>query len=385
MEEQEKNYREFFDFLSEFIENYRKAEAKHPYRINIIDELRARENAHSRILAKLLQFKTPNGEYEILESFVQYIIQEKKCSSFCNVHVKEPYIQQEMESIDLWIKDKDYAIIIENKIHGAPDQKEQLSRYIDSAKKMLNEEQIYVIYLTSTHEKKPTEQTWGEYKERFKERFLHLTFKDDILIWLIDKVLPNVNAKDKLLSSALEQYIDHLKEKYDLGNINQKINMELQDFIKDKWRINDEHLSDSYQKLQKKKEDLQKVSKQIENLMGEIDKQFVALFGEWKKSLSENYPNFKTMEHPLQAGVYIEINGKKFSLWLGYNFGQLYCEVDAEPIPPEIIEKLESLSFERENRGDESRVKWLESNSFKELYEEGIHLFKKVIDCVRNF
>ncbi|MDR0765880.1 MAG: hypothetical protein LBF09_02950, partial [Odoribacteraceae bacterium] len=44
-----------FEFLSRFKVASEKAASKLVYHINVIDELHANENAHSRILAKLLQ------------------------------------------------------------------------------------------------------------------------------------------------------------------------------------------------------------------------------------------------------------------------------------------------------------------------------------------
>lgn len=41
-----------------------------PYRMNIIDELHANENAHTRILLQLLRYKA-NGKYPILSSFLE--------------------------------------------------------------------------------------------------------------------------------------------------------------------------------------------------------------------------------------------------------------------------------------------------------------------------
>ena len=41
-----------------------------PYNINVIDELHANENAHSRILQKLLQYQDGFYRYRILESLL---------------------------------------------------------------------------------------------------------------------------------------------------------------------------------------------------------------------------------------------------------------------------------------------------------------------------
>ena len=58
---------QFLRFIPPFMERYRKAASKLPYHVNVIDELGADENAHSRILARLLQQKTAYEKFEILK------------------------------------------------------------------------------------------------------------------------------------------------------------------------------------------------------------------------------------------------------------------------------------------------------------------------------
>ena len=52
---------------------YESEKLKLPYHLNIIDELHINENGHSRILAKLLQYKSENQQYDMLESIIDFI------------------------------------------------------------------------------------------------------------------------------------------------------------------------------------------------------------------------------------------------------------------------------------------------------------------------
>ena len=106
---------------------------KLPYHLNIIEELHSNENAHSRILAKLLQYKNQYG-FVIYGSFLNYIVTRNQDKVFREITIQDPCITQEEERIDIWIRDKKYAIIIENKIFEAGDQNEQIKRYIGSNK-----------------------------------------------------------------------------------------------------------------------------------------------------------------------------------------------------------------------------------------------------------
>ena len=188
-----------------------------PYNINVIDELHANENAHSRILRKLLQYQDSFYRYRILKSLLHYISLLEGKEKFAKIEIQKPTITQEKERIDLWIRDKEsgYAIILENKIKGAVDQDAQLARYIQSTRQSgFNEENIYVIYLPSD-EHEPADYSWQynnvDYKESFKDRYVNLSFKSHILPWLKEEILPNCIIKEELLISAIKQYIDHLE------------------------------------------------------------------------------------------------------------------------------------------------------------------------------
>jgi hypothetical protein len=206
IKEEQSNYQYFFDLIERYKSLYRKLKSDLPYHLNVIDELHANENAHSRIFAKLLQQKTIENRYEILESFVEYLT-EQKANFLQNIKVENPKITQEEKRIDLWIRDKTYAIIIENKIHYATDKERQLERYIQKTREEgFRDEQIFVIYLSPEAEE-PNEQSWGECKNEFQDRYFNLSFCDNILQWLKEKVLPNIRLKDLFLRSAIEQYI----------------------------------------------------------------------------------------------------------------------------------------------------------------------------------
>ena len=217
-QEKIKNTLEIVKAINEYIA--RKAKEL-PYNINVIDELHANENAHSRILCKLLQYKDGFGKYRILEDLIQYISHLEDKEEFARIYIASPTITQEKERIDLRvIEPNQYAIIFENKVKGAGDQPSQLARYINKTiQKDVPKEIIYVVYLTADgHE--PTDDSWifvdkkgnqVKYKEEFAKRYVNLSFKTHILPWLKENILPNCIIKEELLISAIKQYIDHLE------------------------------------------------------------------------------------------------------------------------------------------------------------------------------
>ena len=65
---------------------------KLPYHLNIIDELHINENGHSRILTKLLQYKSDRGKYDFLESLLAYIVVKREHTSYSSLKIENPQI-----------------------------------------------------------------------------------------------------------------------------------------------------------------------------------------------------------------------------------------------------------------------------------------------------
>lgn len=206
-------YADILALAKEYSEKFEEVKKKQPYHLNIIEELHINENAHSRILAKLLQYKDNEGKYVFLQSLLEYI-NDKNGSScdFSKINVVSPEISQEKDRIDVLILDKDNAIIIENKICGAKDQEKQLSRYIKKVEgKKIPQGNIYIVYLTKYYQS-PSSDTWSSVREKsaFSARFLNLSYLCDILPWLETQTI-NLAETECYIKSSLEQYINYLQ------------------------------------------------------------------------------------------------------------------------------------------------------------------------------
>ena len=209
-------------------------QCEYPYRLNVIDELHINENGHSRILSKLLQYRSESGQYIYLESLLNYVNTHKSVNFPTRVH-PNPNITQEEERVDLWVRDKDFALIFENKACGAYDQDTQLFRYIQRTKNHgYLDNQIYVIYLPPTNDSAPSDYSWNGLESEFAERFVQLSFRDDIVEWMQNEVIPQINPKDKLLGTAMFQYCDYLKEMFNLNGNNMESHI---------WKVLDEEFN----------------------------------------------------------------------------------------------------------------------------------------------
>ncbi len=212
---------EFYNNVDELIKRNMQKKA---YDINLIDELHANENAHTRILMKLLEFNRDN-DYFIFQKFLE-LINKKLDLKYKIQNLALPKFCYQWANIDGYIyQDKQIAIIIENKIRGAIDQKEQIQRYIESANKIRNisSDQIYVIYLTEDGRKKVSDYSLTPYakeilgvKEDETGRFIEINYKEDMLPFFKDILSYLDFSKEVYLKSAIIQYIDYLDGRFGL-------------------------------------------------------------------------------------------------------------------------------------------------------------------------
>ena len=333
----------------------RQMEAKLPYHLNVIDELYINENGHSRILAKLLQYKSENQHYDMLESIIEFISRETRMESFGSIKVNQPDITQEKERIDLWVRDKDYAIIFENKIYNAADQDAQLCRYIEKTiKKGYREGQIFVVYLSQNGEE-PAEQSWGSYKDAFQQHYINLSFRDHILRWLKEQVLPNLRIKESVLRSAIEQYIDYLNGLFDLRTQNETINMELDSMIIEKLNLNQfENDFDKVRYLQNKVEEVNELYNQLANLKNKIYKEarkrvLDPHIWKWNEEIAILYPQFEKSKEGGHVGLLVPFRGDYVNVRISEdNDRQMYCQIDKykhenDELRPEVMQAVRSI------------------------------------------
>jgi len=181
-------FQDLLDLLVDFGKIYDREKERLPYHINVIDELHADENAHSRIFAQLLRYKR-NNEYPFLEKFLNDVC------NFC-ITIEKPRIEKvdSCGHIDIPIFDNKYVVIIENKVTNQADDQNnenggQLARYIETINKNYGRklEEIFVVY-TPKYTREPIDECWkskdnSTYKNEFKDRFRSLSYRDNIYPW----------------------------------------------------------------------------------------------------------------------------------------------------------------------------------------------------------
>ena len=319
VKENQLNFQSLLVFLAKFKYIYNKEKEKLPYHINLIDELHANENAHSRIFAQLLRYKEKDT-YPFLDNFLNDV-----CGF--NIKIETPEIKKvdSCGRIDIPIFDKEYVVIIENKVTDrALDQNGeeggQLARYIEIIKEKYKRElqTIFVIY-TPKYTREPSSECWENkdnvsYKDVFKDRFRSLSYRDVIYPWFKNIILPIIDAKNIYLRSAVEQYTDYLEGIFNLRNIDKKMNMELQKFIKKELELQDDNPKKAMELLLEKEMELNETITQIQQLKNKYQRQIiVSQFDKWGEQLKEDFASYNTV------GDKFNINQSSINIGIKFN------------------------------------------------------------------
>ncbi len=214
------------NLIATYIEATKKNKIFLKYNLNILDEIHANENAHTRILLRILDYINDNGQKIFLKYFIDMLNTTLTSSiSITGNELNCCDISGQFAFIDGYITTENSAIIIENKINNAIDQYHQLENYINTSKMKYEKSHIYVVYLTENGSKKPSEDSltknakeWLGYEsENKKGRFIEINYRDHILNFL-DRCLKEIYTSDatdeEILSSALIQYKNYLEGRF---------------------------------------------------------------------------------------------------------------------------------------------------------------------------
>lgn len=257
------------NFYQEYITQYEKK----PYSINIIDEIGANENAHSRILSSILRIHNVRSEYFVLKSFFKMLGEP-----FSNLEVSNGVkvkITNEENRIDIKIRDINYSLIIENKIHGAKDQYRQIERYIETEHRLYKYEQIYILYLTKLGGSPSEDSININLINQFNERYREISYKNDILCWLKtllgDPVLYKT-TQSAVASAAILQYIDHLEGMFMQREGEIEMNREISKWLEKELNINDQPPKSQVEVIIEKNNELNKLSDALNELLIQIIK-----------------------------------------------------------------------------------------------------------------
>lgn len=369
-------------FNDSVIQIFNQEQKKLPFHLNLIDIITANENDHSRILGELLKHNN-DGYYEILDSFLANFI-NGNCS--VNLRGQRPIISCGTDMIDLLITEQDYAVIIENKIHGAVDRPSQIANYIDKLLRQgYKNEDIYIIYLTRDGSKEITIQSLKnnhgvDYLPLFTDRYLALSYRNDILPWLKEIIIPDCRIKEIFLKSAIEQYIDHLEGLFNIRITHKAMNTEIEKHIKSLLNL-DSVPESNLSILNEKIEELTKTTDRLNEIKLKFQKE---CFQKWLLEIENNFPDMeifdesKALSFP-KIGIKMAYKGYKFCVLIEFdNHGKLYYGIGRHYASPAIIPELKEILKPVLN-GFKTSVWWygIRSTSFTQVGELFTELVNK--------
>ena len=188
------------------------------------------ENDHTKYLLSILRYHDAHGNYPVLADFLLRFTKGKGSMAHytCPKNVKIEFSHKTSSGefnkqgfIDGLITfdggNKKVGIIIENKIHGACDQPQQVRNYISHLSKSGFElKNIWVFYITNTNDGLK-EVDKGSYdvededeKTNIGSRFIAINYKEDITEWLQNDILNNRYYPESL-TSIVRTYLDYLR------------------------------------------------------------------------------------------------------------------------------------------------------------------------------
>jgi hypothetical protein len=350
-------------FLSQKLNSFSKLrlelEKKLPYEANLVQIIKANENAHSRILASILNY-TVDGEYILLKELLTRL-----GSSFRNIVVGKPKITVEKYRIDLLISDNNYSIIIENKINHATDQDKQLQRYTEIVKNEIGCDlsNIYVLYLTDSggSPTKDSESISNELKSKLDDRYKEVSFKYDIVPWIRMCIADREYKGDEQFIYLLKQYVDYFEKRYKQRKNEHDMYNKLCDKIKEDLGIKEADIDSAISTIDKTQSDLDEYAKYITKIKEEV---IETEFGKIEKIIEEIFPdhqivkNIDTNSFPkyIYVGASIKFNGRNLSCSVGLDnfnngkedkpyFGLTVRGCDVEKKDDVLTEEVQNIDF----------------------------------------
>ena len=385
-------------------EKNKRLEALKFFYINVISSAargKLKETAHSKILHDLLHHE------KILASFLSNIVGLPE-----NTFTPEDINYPDANRIDVSLesKTKRKFLIIENKANDAAEQEGQLFRYVEIAKnRKFDDSEIDILYLNSDSEKPPTLYSRSE-NGKGKEgdnntipisKIKIKTYKYDILRWLIELEKTFIETNEMFLKSALNQYIDYLKEYFEINDRYNEINKYMKQEILKHLRIEEsESINNKIKILTDYVNDIDDLKNKVNSIIKELNEQRIDnIYEESIKTLKETNPDIKferISNKFLEKEVIFDFEYKDQQLYGSFKFdkGQPYwaiCsgtdQMPSHEILTQLRKKLDEMPIDNDRKYGTGNNKWLFYNnpSIENWEERILKLVTLLKELSRNY
>lgn len=328
-----------------------------------MDILNPTEPLVSKILCSFLSF-TQNGKFCLWRSFTENFL--SRCG-FKNKWINKPIFSSEENRIDILVKEQSYAVIVENKIHDAIFQRNQLARYINVTKSLTNEDNVFIVLLpkesyngyidgipdsvwrlpcdwkVSNNERKcalrgdstrcacdienlsEDKQKKFKCKEclNFKEYYINQTkVLDNTFFDRLDQELEKNASADTIIQSTMLLFSDYIKGIRHLRN-KDKFIMAITDYLRNKLISKDDSDADNFKNISEMIESVTDLKIGLERLAVTYSEE---LIDKWHKSFKEWYDQQSVkdtylLKYNKKTCFYIEIKGIQIGCWSGKDNG----------------------------------------------------------------
>jgi hypothetical protein len=211
--------------VAELIEgsNHRASKGQNPY--NLFTAWKMSENDHTKMFLALMRYRDASGRYALLNSFLNRFAKGRgkkihyQNISDVNILFNPRYKNDTANSfidglITFTANGQRIAIIVENKIYDAPDQPEQIRRYINhmTEDEGVDVNNVWVFYMTGDGSKEVEEQSYGcDAGTDIGRRFVPLAYNSDIINWLKSDIL-EARIYPEALTSVVRSYVESLEK-----------------------------------------------------------------------------------------------------------------------------------------------------------------------------
>ena len=203
--------------------NHRASKGQNPY--NLFTAWKMSENDHTKMFLALMRYRDASGRYALLNSFLNRFAKGRdkmihyQNISDVNILFNPRYKNDTANSfidglITFTANNRRIAVIVENKIYDAPDQPNQISRYIEHMTKDegVDVNNVWVFYMTGDGSKEVEEQSYGcDAGTDIGRRFVPLAYNSDIINWLKSDIL-EARIYPEALTSVVRSYVESLEK-----------------------------------------------------------------------------------------------------------------------------------------------------------------------------
>ena len=286
--------------------------AQRPFHLNVIEAAcrgRFKETGHSLVLADMLKHPC---------------IQSSFLNNFLGLQHENMKVTRETDRVDVALKSDDMFVIIENKVNAAEEQENQVYRYVHEIgmeKYGYVLSQIYVVYLNPTNHIPPSNYSLCDdkninnvFEDLGEGHYTIQSYKYDITSWLRELSIDN----EPHISSALDQYIDFLENKFHTSPLDKNMNNEIKQFLLKELQIEGKSYNEQIAALDNQHEKVSELLDAIDNLKIELKKkQSHTMMREWQGQIEKQLGIvLATDDHSFG----IQLNNKVWlGVWDGYD------------------------------------------------------------------